>query len=39
MHHKLFESQDGLDRDVVVRLAKEIGLDEKRFVADLDAKR
>ncbi len=38
MHHKLFESQaTGLDRDVVVRLAKELGLDEKRFAVDLDS--
>jgi thiol-disulfide isomerase/thioredoxin len=38
MHHKLFENQaTGLDRDVVVRLAKEVGVDEKKFVADLDS--
>lgn len=38
MHHKLFENQStGLDRDVVIRLAKEIGLDEKKFVADMDS--
>ena len=38
MHHKLFESQStGLDRDVVIRIAKEIGLDEKKFVSDLDS--
>jgi thiol-disulfide isomerase/thioredoxin len=38
MHHKLFENQStGLDRDVVIRLAKEIGVDEKKFVADMDS--
>jgi thiol-disulfide isomerase/thioredoxin len=38
MHHKLFENQStGLDRDVVLRLAKEVGVDEKKFVADLDS--
>jgi thiol-disulfide isomerase/thioredoxin len=38
MHHKLFENQaTGLDRDVVIRLAKEVGVDEKKFVADLDS--
>jgi protein-disulfide isomerase len=38
LHHKLFENQaTGLDRDVVIRLAKELGVDEKKFVADLDS--
>jgi protein-disulfide isomerase len=38
MHHALFGNQEsGLDRDVVLRLAKEIGLDEKKFVSDLDS--
>jgi thiol-disulfide isomerase/thioredoxin len=38
MHHKLFENQStGLDRDEVLRLAKEIGVDEKKFVGDMDS--
>jgi thiol-disulfide isomerase/thioredoxin len=38
LHHKLFENQaTGLDRDVVVKLAKETGVEEKKFVADLDS--
>jgi protein-disulfide isomerase len=38
MHHALFENQQtGLDRDVILRLAKEVGVDEKKFVADLDS--
>jgi len=38
LHHKLFENQaTGLDRDVVLRLAKEVGVDEKKFVADMDS--
>jgi protein-disulfide isomerase len=38
LHHKLFETQaTGLDRDVVVKLAKETGVEEKKFVADLDS--
>ncbi|HVU03832.1 MAG TPA: thioredoxin domain-containing protein [Polyangiaceae bacterium] len=38
MHHLLFANQEsGLDRDVVVKLAKSIGLDEKKFNADMDS--
>jgi thiol-disulfide isomerase/thioredoxin len=38
MHHILFANQQtGLDRDIVIKLAKEIGVDEKKFLADLDA--
>lgn len=38
MHHALFVNQQtGLDREAIVRLAKDIGLDEKKFVAELDA--
>jgi protein-disulfide isomerase len=38
MHHLLFANQEsGLDRPILLGLAKEIGLDEKKFVADLDS--
>jgi predicted DsbA family dithiol-disulfide isomerase len=38
MHHALFSNQQsGLDRGVILNLAKELGLDEKKFVAELDA--
>jgi protein-disulfide isomerase len=38
LHHKLFENQaTGLDRDEVLRLAKDVGVDEKKFVADMDS--
>jgi thiol-disulfide isomerase/thioredoxin len=38
MHHALFANQQsGLDREVILKLAKELGLDEKKFVAELDA--
>jgi protein-disulfide isomerase len=38
LHHLLFANQEsGLDRPILLRLAKEIGLDEKKFVADLDS--
>lgn len=38
MHHALFANQQGgLDRDVLLRLAGELHLDEKKFVADLDS--
>jgi len=38
MHHLLFANQEsGLDRDEVLRLGKELGLDEKRFVSDMDS--
>src|SRR6185503_19484646 len=35
MHRKLFENQGMHDKASLVRYAKEIGLDEKRFQADL----
>jgi protein-disulfide isomerase len=38
MHHTLFENQQsGLDHDTILKLAKDIGLDEKKFVADWDS--
>lgn len=37
MHSKLFENQHGLERKSLLRFAKELGLDEKKFVADLDS--
>jgi protein-disulfide isomerase len=38
MHHALFANQQaGLDRNVIVRLAEEIHLDEKKFASDLDS--
>jgi protein-disulfide isomerase len=38
MHHALFSNQEtGLDRDTILKLAKDIGLDEKKFVADMDS--
>jgi hypothetical protein len=38
MHHLLFANQEsGLDRDVVLKLAKSLGLDEKKFTADIDS--
>jgi protein-disulfide isomerase len=37
MHAKLFENQENLDRKSLLRLAKEVRLDEKRFTADLDS--
>ncbi len=38
MHHALFSNQQtGLDRDTVLKLAKEIGLDEKKLVPDMEA--
>jgi protein-disulfide isomerase len=37
MHDRLFESTSVLDDDTLVRLAVQIGLDARRFVADLAA--
>jgi protein-disulfide isomerase len=38
MHHALFENQQsGLDHDTILKLAKEVGVDEKKFVADWDS--
>jgi protein-disulfide isomerase len=38
MHHELFANQTGgLDRPVILRLALELKLDEKKFTADLDS--
>jgi protein-disulfide isomerase len=37
MHAKLFDNQDNLDRKSILRLAKELRLDEKQFTADLDS--
>lgn len=38
MHHLLFANQTGgLDRPVLVRLAAELKLDEKKFAADMDS--
>jgi protein-disulfide isomerase len=38
MHHLLFANQEsGLDRDTLLKLAKALGLDEKKFVTDLDS--
>src|SRR5262249_22490063 len=38
MHHTLFANQQGgLDRDVLMRLAGELKLDEKKFAVDLDS--
>ncbi len=38
MHDALFaDQQSGLDRDEILRLARELGLDEKKFVADMDS--
>jgi protein-disulfide isomerase len=38
MHRVLFlNQQTGLDREVLLRLGKEVGVDEKKFVADLDS--
>jgi len=38
MHHALFSNQQaGLDRNAILRLAGEIHLDEKKFVADMDS--
>jgi len=36
MSGKLFENQRSLTRDTILRLAREIGLDMDRFIADLD---
>jgi predicted DsbA family dithiol-disulfide isomerase len=35
MHARLFEHQDALGDDMLVHHAVEIGLDAKRFIADL----
>jgi protein-disulfide isomerase len=38
MHHALFEHQNaGLDRETLERLAVKVGLDRKKFVADLES--
>lgn len=38
MHHALFENQQtGLDRTAIAGLARTIGLDEKKFNADIDS--
>jgi protein-disulfide isomerase len=37
MHSKLFANQDNLERKSLLRLARELHLDEKRFTADLDS--
>lgn len=38
MHHALFENQQsGLDRPVLLKIAHDLGLDEKKFTADLDS--
>jgi protein-disulfide isomerase len=38
MHHALFANQQGgLDRNVILKLASELKLDEKKFVSDLDS--
>jgi protein-disulfide isomerase len=38
MHHALFKSQSmGLERPLIEQLAKELGLDTKRFIADLES--
>lgn len=37
MHAKLFENQENLDRKNLLRLAKELRLDEKQFTADLES--
>jgi protein-disulfide isomerase len=37
MHAKLFANQENLDRKSILRLAKELRLDEKQFVTDLDS--
>jgi len=37
MHSKLFDNQDNLDRKSILRIAHDLGLDEKQFVTDLDS--
>lgn len=37
MHTKLFDNQENLDRKSILKLAKELRLDEKQFTADLDS--
>lgn len=37
MHDKLFDNQTALDRDDLLGYAKELGLDARRFKADLDS--
>ena len=38
MHDLLFQNQQtGLDRDELMKLEKQLGLDEKKFVADMDS--
>jgi protein-disulfide isomerase len=39
MHAKIFEDQRALDRGTLVRYAKELGLDVRRFEAALDSKK
>lgn len=36
-YDKLFANQKALDRDALIGYAKELGLDEAKFVADMDA--
>ena len=36
-YDKLFANQDKLDRDNLINFAKELGLDEAKFVADMDS--
>ncbi|HTM46228.1 MAG TPA: thioredoxin domain-containing protein [Polyangiaceae bacterium] len=37
MHAKLFANQQALERKNLLRFAHELGLDEKKFVADMDS--
>jgi predicted DsbA family dithiol-disulfide isomerase len=37
MHDKLFANSTALSRDKYLEIAKEIGLDVKKFTADIDA--